>query len=728
MATELTLIPAPQLVPNGLPAVLNELKMEDGSSFGHFNVTHLVNSPGNRKRFSEDGLQQLAASIREKGVAQPILIRPLPAAEDGTPRWEVIAGERRWRSSVMAPINHIPATCRPMTDQEADELQILENLQREDPHPLEEAEGYERMMLKHGYSADQLAERVKKSRAYIYARIKLCALSLSVRESFLDNAIPASTALLIARIPVPGLQQQALAEILKPQFNGEPMSYRQAVAHISRCYTLELESAPFDITDGKLVADAGNCLKCPKRTGNQSEIFKDAKSADVCTDTACFAEKKAAHYQRIELIASKRGTPVLEGEAAAVARRPAWTGAGDLVIGATHLSTFERVAPGTGMSGSVYEHLAAEERPTPVKYLKDDDGELEAVYKRSDVQKALEKKGACETKSAREKRLAKEAENPAPQAKLNKAQEAALAQQKEREDKQRRADAMTLERVTRYRKLRAHISTVGGLNTPMLRELAKAMVRDCNISCSLPDDLIGDLYDFERDDESVCAYIDQADYPTIQLLMMDLIVGENLGVGIWDLDDAPAPSYLAVQTMADAEGIEVMPVDLALAGIDIDALEDAVDVRNAITENVEHLSAVAAHIIDKAPHHLSNVEVAANSLGYFHSTEGWQKKVTPEQSDSVEEVKDTGLNGFEAIAPTAAPARAKLKLKVKTEVVHTEPAGPVIKVRKNRAAQVQTSAPLTAATATWTPPNADPSAPGPTAAWPFPTKRQGAQL
>jgi ParB/RepB/Spo0J family partition protein len=678
MATELTLIPAPQLAPNGLPAVLNELKMEDGSSFGHFNVTHLVNSPGNRKRFSEDGLLQLAASIREKGVAQPILIRPLPAAADGTPRWEVVAGERRWRSSVMAPINHIPATCRSMTDQEADELQILENLQREDPHPLEEAEGYERMMFKHGYSADQLAERVKKSRAYIYARLKLCALSLGVRESFLDNAISASTALLIARIPVPELQLKALAEILKPDWRGETMSYRAAAAHIEQRYTLDLEDAPFDLKDAKLLATAGNCIKCPKRTGNQPEIYKDAKSADVCTDPDCFAEKKAAHYQRIIVTANKKGIPVLEGDEAVDASPNNWSRDVEFVSEDHHLSAFDRVAQATGMAGSIKKHLAAAAMPAPAKYLKDDDGSVDALYRREDIQAALEKVGACETVEVHTARLStKGDENP-----HDKAQKAALKDRQEREEKERRAQSITLERVTRYRKLRAHISALGGMDTPMLRELAKAMVSDY----PLPDDLIGDLYDFERDDDAVCAFIDQADYPAIQLLMMDLIVGESLSVGVWDLDDEPTAAYWAVHTMADAVGIEVTPADLAVAGIDVADLEDAVDVRDAIAENIEHLGAVAAHIIDKAPHHLANVEVAANSLGYFYSTAGWQKQA--EQTSTVDSTDSATPR--KTLTVSRKPA-AK-------EDATENSSGPTISVKKTR---------LT-----------------PAAAWPFPTQQR----
>jgi ParB/RepB/Spo0J family partition protein len=138
----------------------------------------------------------------------------------------------------------IPAMMRHMSDEEVVVFQTIENLQREDVHPLEEAEGYERLMKEFKYSADQLAEQVGKSRAYIYARLKLCALGGAARRAFYggDNKLSASTALLIARIPVDSLQEQATTEILTWS-NGEPMSYRKAAQHIQARYMLRLADA-----------------------------------------------------------------------------------------------------------------------------------------------------------------------------------------------------------------------------------------------------------------------------------------------------------------------------------------------------------------------------------------------------------------------------------------------------------------------------------------------------
>ncbi|KAK0349144.1 hypothetical protein LTR94_034331, partial [Friedmanniomyces endolithicus] len=130
-------------------------------------------SPDNRKRFNEQALQELAASIKTMGVAQAILIRPVtPTAESPEP-FEIVAGERRFRASKIAGKATIPALCRQLSDLDAAKIRILENLQREDPHPMEEAEGYQLLMLQHGFTADQLVDEVKKSRSYIYGRLKL---------------------------------------------------------------------------------------------------------------------------------------------------------------------------------------------------------------------------------------------------------------------------------------------------------------------------------------------------------------------------------------------------------------------------------------------------------------------------------------------------------------------------------------------------------------------------
>lgn len=696
-------------VPADRVIVVDEL-VTDG--YKHLPTFEIRISPTNRKRFDLEALQRLSANVKQVGILQPILVRPVKPTANDPQHFEIVAGERRFRAAILAELPLVPVLVRALSDAEAAEIQLLENVQREDPHPLEEAEGYQLLMLNHGYDADQLAERVHKSRAYIYGRLKLCALSLEAREAFLDDKVSASTALLIARIPTFGLQNKALAEILAPQHNGEPMSYRQAATVIAQRYTLDLSIAPFDVKDAKLLADAGNCTKCSKRTGNQPEIYADAKSANVCTDPNCFAEKKAAHYQRLIVIANKTKLPILEGADANSVRSNAWSGEAEFVIPATNIWSFERVAKSTGMSGTIGSRLENVHLPAPVKYLKESSGVVTPVYRRADIQAALEQQGVCESEQAHDERLAAEEADPEVAAARQKQQEREAQQARQRAALKEKAAAMTAERVALYRKVREKARD--GIPLSMLRELAKLMIRDDMNWMTLPDDLIGDLYPFGRDDDAACAFIDTADAMTVQLLIMDLVVGEGLGVNTNSIDEEeaePNTRYCALQTVATAEGITVDDADTAIAaatlavlGIDVDDLDTSEDVLDVLQDNQEHFAAVCAHIIDKAPHHLSNVEAVAKSLGFAYSSSGWMRIAA--QADQVESAAEAACDGEEAVALESAPARKKLSVAKKSQPGIETPApvnGPVVKVKKDRAAQAA-------------------AALKPAEAWPFPTQ------
>ncbi len=287
-------------------------------------ITKLTPSPLNhRKHFDKTKMEELADSIRVQGVIQPILVRPL----NGDDKFEIVAGERRYRAAKMAALADVPAVVRELTDAQALELQVIENGQRVDVHPLEEAEGYEALMKcqradGQAYTADEIAAKVGKSKAYVYARLKLTALGKKAQEAFYEGKLDASRALLLARIPVVELQDQALGEILTEgehwdeTTNDSPMSYREAAEHVRDKYMLQLKSAPFKTGDADLVPKAGACTSCPKRTGNQPELFGDVKSGDVCTDPKCFASKKEAHTIKLREAAKASGREVIAGKEA----------------------------------------------------------------------------------------------------------------------------------------------------------------------------------------------------------------------------------------------------------------------------------------------------------------------------------------------------------------------------------------------------------------------------
>jgi len=262
-----------------------------------------------RKNFDKQQVE-LIQSVKTRGVLQPILLRP----DTDNGRYEIMAGERRFRAAKEAGLKTIPAIIREMDDQTALELQVIENLQRADLHPLEEAEGYELLMKKYEYvGVDEIAAKVGKSRAYVYGRMKLCDLVPANRKFFHEGKFTPSTALLVARVPKE-IQKEAGKAIAEPSHEDEPLSYRKAQEFLQENFMLRLKDAPFNPKDEKLCPKAGICTTCPKRTGNQQELFSDIKSADVCTDIKCFGDKKAAHVKNVLIKAKEAKQTILSKE------------------------------------------------------------------------------------------------------------------------------------------------------------------------------------------------------------------------------------------------------------------------------------------------------------------------------------------------------------------------------------------------------------------------------
>ena len=220
--------------------------------------------------------------------------------------FEIVFGHRRYRAAKLAKLAVVPCMVRELGDHQAAEFRCIENLQREDVHPLEEAEGYELLRDKHGMSVEDLAAKLGKSRAYVFARLKLLDLCLEARKAYYAGKLTASTALYVARIPDAKLQVEAIKEIGPRYKDEDPMSARQAREQIARKFMLRLADAPFDGADASLVPAAGSCVACPKRTGNQKELFADVKSTDICTDPRCFDGKLKAHgVRRVEELAAQ---------------------------------------------------------------------------------------------------------------------------------------------------------------------------------------------------------------------------------------------------------------------------------------------------------------------------------------------------------------------------------------------------------------------------------------
>jgi ParB family chromosome partitioning protein len=131
-----------------------------------------------RRRFDEDAIKGLADSIRERGILQPLMVRPVEGERNA---YEIIAGERRWRAAQLVGLHEVPVIVRPLSDREALEIGLIENVQRQDLSPFEEAEGYRRLMDEFRHSPDGLAKVVGKSRPHISNMLRLLALPIPVK-------------------------------------------------------------------------------------------------------------------------------------------------------------------------------------------------------------------------------------------------------------------------------------------------------------------------------------------------------------------------------------------------------------------------------------------------------------------------------------------------------------------------------------------------------------------
>ena len=161
----------------GLDAIFHDNARADDGGAVELNINELEPNRGQpRKEFSEEAMRELADSIAQHGVLQPLLVRPLLSGG-----YQIVAGERRWRASRMAGLATVPALIRERTDSEVMQIALIENLQREDLKPLEEAQGYQALMEEFGFTQDEISKSVGKSRPAVTNALRLLNLPEAVR-------------------------------------------------------------------------------------------------------------------------------------------------------------------------------------------------------------------------------------------------------------------------------------------------------------------------------------------------------------------------------------------------------------------------------------------------------------------------------------------------------------------------------------------------------------------
>lgn len=259
-----------------------------------------------RRTFNQKKLEELADSMRQVGVLEPIVVR-----SDGDGGIELVFGERRLRAAHLAELPTIKAIIRDYDDEQVRESRLIENAQREDADPLEEAGAFAELQ-KLGYSMAGIAEKIGQSHAYVAQRLQLTALSPACREALAKEQISIGVAVLLAALPSVKLQDEGLEEVsAASHYENRLMAVPEARRQLEESVMMKLADAPFKTDDPALVPAAGACTNCPKRTGGQALLFADASSPDLCTDKVCFRGKQDAGWKLRQKEAKAAGLNVL---------------------------------------------------------------------------------------------------------------------------------------------------------------------------------------------------------------------------------------------------------------------------------------------------------------------------------------------------------------------------------------------------------------------------------
>lgn len=253
-----------------------------------------------RKEFDQDSIDQLAESIKQVGILQPIIARlNTNVKKKQIPIYEVICGARRLSAAAIAELEEVPVIVRELTDEEAFDLMITENLQRKDVSPLEEAIAYQSLISKGTYDVSSLSIRFGKSESYIRHRVKLNDLISEFKDLLKKEVINLSAAIEIAK-----LNQDNQIDLYNEKYiDKDRFTYWQAPSlkelkrYIDNNYMLNLSEAPFSLEDSTL-GPFGSCIGCQFNTASETLLFPDSPEHGKCINITCFKEKKNRHIER----------------------------------------------------------------------------------------------------------------------------------------------------------------------------------------------------------------------------------------------------------------------------------------------------------------------------------------------------------------------------------------------------------------------------------------------
>lgn len=265
---------------------------------GHMPVqlSQIVSDPNQpRKFFDAQKMLELRDSIIKHDVIEPILIRPIAGG-----LYMVVFGERRFRASLMAGetghgITHIPAMIRELTDHEALELQLVENLHRTDPHPIEDAHTFKKMLETH--PIEEIALRIGKSEKFVAMRIMLTDLIQPFQDIFFAEKMSLGQAVMLCKVSAES--QAAIFTDEVPADWKENKGYM--LDDISRLVNREsknLDSAPFNTEDAELYPEMGACNKCQYNSANTLQLFVEEQTVRICGNAVCYNIKCSRDYKQ----------------------------------------------------------------------------------------------------------------------------------------------------------------------------------------------------------------------------------------------------------------------------------------------------------------------------------------------------------------------------------------------------------------------------------------------
>lgn len=206
------------LIPSAqIPKKTTEAAVETAEDKGQERIVKITKVEPNReqprKNFDEDALQELADSIKQFGLLQPILV------QDRKTYYEIIAGERRWRAAKLAGLKEVPVIIKTFTEQEIVEISLIENIQREDLNPIEEAQAYKRLLTEFKLTQDEVAERVSKSRTTVTNSMRLLKLDEKVQQMIIDEMITTGHARALIGIEDKNMQYELAQKIFDEKLN-----------------------------------------------------------------------------------------------------------------------------------------------------------------------------------------------------------------------------------------------------------------------------------------------------------------------------------------------------------------------------------------------------------------------------------------------------------------------------------------------------------------------------